>query len=59
MATRRYLMYETNGQREVRIETRSNGRSNTRSYMPGSRGYNRALRTAQRVGQGGTVSSGG
>lgn len=34
-------------------------RSNTRTFYPGQSGYNRALRQANRSGQGGTASSGG
>ena len=60
MAQRRYVMWNSNGTREVRIQSKSGGRwGSAKILTPGMRGYNKALATAQRVGQGGIVSSGG
>lgn len=61
MATYQYRTWTGDGGTRVQRVTIGRGgtRSNTRTFYPGQSGYQRALRQANRAGQGGTVSSGG
>lgn len=61
MARYQFRTYTSDGGTRVQRATVGRGgtMSNTRTFYPGQSGYNRALRQANRAGQGGTVSSGG
>ena len=60
MATYQFKTWTGDGGTRVQRVTvgRDGTYSNTKTFYPGQKGYDRALKMANKAGQGGTISSG-